>query len=129
MDILDLCCPQVEGPSRYSREQLDAAVDALSADGRVAAALRDVNDAAPELQSILNQALDEGGFFGTAHTEEVRKAMALGDPAERDRAIRSLIAEETRLGMMIGVAVGMELARELPPLPADATPDQEDPAT
>jgi hypothetical protein len=29
------------------------------------------------------------------------------------RAVRTLVAEETRLGMLVGVAVGFELAREL----------------
>ena len=33
--------------------------------------------------------------------------------APRARAVRTLIAEETRLGMLVGVAVGFELAREL----------------
>jgi hypothetical protein len=28
-------------------------------------------------------------------------------------AVRALVAEETRLGMLVGVAVGLELAREL----------------
>jgi hypothetical protein len=27
--------------------------------------------------------------------------------------VRTLVAEETRLGMLVGVAVGIELAREL----------------
>ncbi len=114
----------MEGPSRYSLEQLDAAVQALTEPDRVAQALRDVTGAAPQLQTILNQALDEGGFFGTVHADEVRKALATEDPEARDRAVRTLIAEETRLGMMIGVAVGMELARELGPPPQ--TPARED---
>ena len=29
------------------------------------------------------------------------------------RAVRTLVAEETRLGMLVGVAVGLELAHEL----------------
>ena len=28
--------------------------------------------------------------------------------------MRTLVAEETRVGMLVGVAVGFELARELP---------------
>jgi len=35
------------------------------------------------------------------------------DPDERLRALRTLVAEETRLGMLVGVAVGLELADEL----------------
>ena len=37
------------------------------------------------------------------------------------RAVRTLLAEETRLGMLVGVAVGWELARELDGLNADDT--------
>jgi len=36
--------------------------------------------------------------------------------------VRTLLAEETRLGMLVGVAVGWELAREL-----DQIVDHEDP--
>jgi len=35
------------------------------------------------------------------------------DETERARAIHALIAEETRLAMLVGVSVGFELAREL----------------
>ena len=35
------------------------------------------------------------------------------DGEARMRAVRTLLAEETRLGMLVGVAVGLELAREL----------------
>ena len=38
---------------------------------------------------------------------------ALEDPAERLTRFRTLLAEETRIGMLVGVAVGWELAREL----------------
>ena len=38
---------------------------------------------------------------------------ALDDPQERLRAVDALIAEETRLAMLVGVAVGFELAGEL----------------
>ena len=40
---------------------------------------------------------------------------AVAAEAEEDRAtrIRTLLAEETRMGMLVGVAVGFELAREL----------------
>ena len=37
----------------------------------------------------------------------------LSDELERITAVRTLLAEETRIGMFIGVAVGWELAREL----------------
>jgi hypothetical protein len=43
----------------------------------------------------------------------VRAAAAEPDEEERASRIDTLLAEETRIGMLIGVAVGWELAREL----------------
>jgi hypothetical protein len=39
-------------------------------------------------------------------------------------AVRTLVAEETRLGMLVGVAVGLELAHEL--TRASQAPDHPD---
>jgi hypothetical protein len=49
----------------------------------------------------------------------VREAAAHDDLGERVRAVRSILAEETRLSMLVGVAVGFELARELAGEPGD----------
>ena len=38
------------------------------------------------------------------------KAATTPDDDERLRAVRTLLAEETRMGMLVGVAVGWELA-------------------
>ena len=57
--------------------------------------------------------MTEGGWFGPAQEQAVREATAGEDPNERIRAVKTLLAEETRLGMLVGVAVGFELAREL----------------
>ena len=62
---------------------------------------------------MLAHALNEGGWFGPAHDSEVRSAVAEPDEATRVTRVETLLAEETRLGMMVGVAVGWELAREL----------------
>jgi hypothetical protein len=43
----------------------------------------------------------------------VLRAAGIADPDERIAAVRTLIAEETRVSMLIGVAVGYELARQL----------------
>jgi hypothetical protein len=43
----------------------------------------------------------------------VREAATASDPAQRSEKIRTLLAEETRMGMLVGVAVGFELAHEL----------------
>jgi hypothetical protein len=104
--------PGVPDP-RYTAEQVDAAVQALGDPERFAHAQEIVTHAAPGLQRVLNEALAEGGWFGGAHEAQVGHAALAEDPDERRAAIRTLVAEETRLGMLVGVAVGLELAREL----------------
>lgn len=100
--------------ARYTAEEVDAAVEALTADpDRFAHAQEVVTHAAPGLQRILNEALDSGGWFGEAHEGQVGQVAGLDDPQARATALRTLLAEETRLGMLVGVAVGLELAREL----------------
>jgi hypothetical protein len=101
----------LEGP--YSDDEIDAAVEALTSAERLAGARDTVARLGPQLQRVLNEALSAGGWFGEAHEAEVVKAADVPDPDERRRLVRTLIAEETRLGMLVGVAVGIELAREL----------------
>ena len=96
-----------------SDEQVEAAVRALSDPERFQGAERLVAEAAPQLQRILAHALDEGGWFGPAHQAEVRSAAAEPDEAARVSRIETLLAEETRMGMLVGVAVGWQLASEL----------------
>jgi hypothetical protein len=43
----------------------------------------------------------------------VRSALAETDESMRAEKIETLLAEETRMGMLVGVAVGWQLAREL----------------
>ncbi len=68
---------------------------------------------APALQRVLGVALQEGGWFDLGHNQAVREATGQEDPRQRVREMQTLLAEETRLGMLVGVAVGFELAREL----------------
>ena len=98
---------------RYTAEQVDAAVEALGDASRFAHAQEIVTHAAPNLQRVLTQALAEGDWFGPAHEAHVAQAALQEDADERLRAVRTLVAEETRLGMLVGVAVGLELAEEL----------------
>jgi hypothetical protein len=97
----------------FSDEQVDAAVQALSDPERFEGAERRLAEVAPQLQRILAQALNEGGWFGEAHESQVREAATASDLGERSERIRTLLAEETRMGMLVGVAVGFELAHEL----------------
>jgi hypothetical protein len=101
----------------FTDEELEAAVRALSEPERFEGAERLVSAAAPQLHRILGQALDEGGWFGEAHASQVREAAREPDEAQRVARIADLIAEETRMGMLIGVAVGWQLARELGKMP------------
>lgn len=98
---------------RYSAEEVDAALGALIEPGRLAHAQEVVVHCAPSLQRLLAEALDEGGWFGETHQAEVRKACEEPDESERSKAVSTLVAEQTRLGMFIGVAIGFELADEL----------------
>lgn len=88
-------------------------MEALSEPGRFREAEQRVARVAPQLQRILNAALHEGGWFGGAHESQVRQAAGAESEFERATSIRTLLAEETRMGMLVGVAVGWELAREL----------------
>jgi hypothetical protein len=98
---------------QFTDAEIDAAIDALTEPKRFREAESRVARAAPQLQRILAQALEEGGWFGELHEGEVLKAATAPDEEERIRAVRTLLAEETRLGMLVGVALGWELSREL----------------
>ena len=98
----------------YSDAELEAAVEALADRDRFREAESVVTRAAPALQRVLAQALADGGWFEGPHEDEVRKAAtAEGGDAERIHAVRTLLAEETRMGMLVGVAIGWALATEL----------------
>jgi hypothetical protein len=98
---------------RYTAEEVDAALRALGDPERFAHAQEIVTHAAPGLQRVLDEALSDGGWFAGAHEAQVSHAALTDEAEERVRAVRTLVAEETRLGMLVGVAVGLELAHEL----------------
>jgi hypothetical protein len=97
----------------FTDAEIDAAVEALSDPERFREAESQLTRVAPQLQRILTQALFDGGWFGETHDGEVLKAATTPDPDERIAAVKTLLAEETRIGMMVGVAVGWELRQEL----------------
>ena len=98
---------------QYTAAEVDAAVERISSPERLDHAQQVVTHLAPQLERILGMALAEGGYFGNAHQAEVRRTAALEDPGERLEEVGRLVADETRLGMLVGVAVGFELAHEL----------------
>ena len=93
--------------------EFEAAIERLREPERFAAAERVVAQAAPQLQKVLAAALAEGGWFGGPHDAETLRAATVPDPAERLAAVRALLAEEARMGMMVGVAVGWALNEEM----------------
>jgi hypothetical protein len=97
----------------YTDAEIDAAVAALSDPERLRVAQELVARAAPQLTRVLDEALAAGGWFGDAHAQAVRAAAVDEDSSRREEAIGTLVAEETRMGMLVGVAVGFELARTL----------------
>jgi hypothetical protein len=96
----------------------DAAIERLLDPERFTEAERVVAKAAPQLQKVLGAALAEGGWFSEPHEAEALKAATTPDPEERIAAVRALLAEEARMGMMVGVAVGWALREEM------AAPDE-----
>jgi len=97
----------------YSEQEIDEAIDALTEPGRFRDAESRIARAAPKLQQLLAEAMQAGGWFGETHEAEVLKAATTPDSEERVTAVRTLLAEESRMGMLVGVAVGWTLAEEL----------------
>ena len=92
----------------HSDAEIDAAIEALSEPNRLDEAQRLVAAKAPQLQRILDHALE-----GWLDQTDLLKAAGRPDPEERLTAVRELVAEETRASMLVGVAVGYELAQML----------------
>jgi hypothetical protein len=97
----------------FTDSELEAAIEALSDPERFKEAQAVVEQAAPQLQRLLGIALQEGGWLDDSHESAISGAALREDPDQRVTAVRTLMAEEARIGMMVGVAVGYELAREL----------------
>ena len=68
---------------------------------------------APQLQRTIVQILHESGWFDEAHDAAALKAATTPDEDERLTAVKTLLAEEARTVMFVGVAVGWELAWQL----------------
>lgn len=97
----------------YTEAEVEAAVQALTDPEQLDQAQRVVAANAPTLQRILNIALNEADWFGPAHHAQVLEAAGKADIEERLQAVQTLLAEEIRVTMMIGAAVGFELAHQL----------------
>jgi hypothetical protein len=100
-------------PDDADAKRLEAAIERLAEAERFAEAEAIVARAAPQLQRVLGTALAEGGWFGESHEAESLRAATVPDPEQRIAAVRTLLAEETRMGMLVGVAVGWALKEEM----------------
>ena len=97
----------------YSEAEVEAAIQALADPERLEDAQRMVGANAPGIQRILDEALRAADWFGSAHQAAVLEAAGKPSVDDRMAAVGTLIAEETSVAMLIGVAVGYELAHEL----------------
>jgi hypothetical protein len=99
----------------FSEAELEQAVERLADGTRLREAEAHVGGVAPALQRVLAAALASGGWFDDSHRAEIDRIAQMPDARERASALDLLLAEETRISMMVGVAVGWVLADELGP--------------
>ncbi len=97
----------------FTAAEVDAAVARIADPESLKHAQEVVTHAAPALQRILGEALADGDYFGSAHEQSVQEAAGEADLERRLMLVRTLVAEEARLGMFVGAAVGFELHRQL----------------
>lgn len=108
----------------FTEAELEAAVDRLADGARLREAEASVAAAAPALQRVLAEALAAGGWFDDSHRAELERIARIPEERQRAAEIDLLLAEETRISMMVGVAVGWVLADELGPPNSDPIPNQ-----
>ncbi|MDP9377672.1 MAG: hypothetical protein M3P40_08925 [Actinomycetota bacterium] len=97
----------------YPEAEVEAAVQSLSDPAELDQAQKLISANATQLQHIFDEAMRSADWYGSAHQAEVVKAAGTADPDERMGNVRRLVEEESRVSMLIGVAVGFELAHRL----------------
>ncbi|MGK2877472.1 MAG: hypothetical protein ACSLFF_02670 [Solirubrobacterales bacterium] len=95
------------------QSELDAVLQELAEPQGFDAIEERLSAVAPQLQELLDGALNAGGWFDDAHEAIVLKTATQPDPDQRIAELRNFVLEQTRLGMLVGVAVGWELAERL----------------
>jgi hypothetical protein len=105
---------------QFSDAEVHAALERLTPE-RFRAWEARIAQMAPQLQRTIVEILHEGGWFDEAHEAAALKAATTPGEDERVTAVKTLVAEEARTVMFVGVAVGWELARELEWLNPDHT--------
>ncbi|WP_320671030.1 hypothetical protein [Patulibacter defluvii] len=111
----------------YTADEVDAAVRAISDPQRLRRAEQIVTHAVPGLQRIIDGALQDGGWFSQGHEQQVDSAANEPDPQQRSARLHALLADESRLAMLVGVTVGFELASELERQRTTPSPDAPSP--
>ena len=112
-DILPLVAGPQPDRGPYSEQRLEAAVERPERAERFARGRADRRSGRPAAAAGARLGACRGGWFGESHDAEALKAATTPDPDERISAVRTLLAEEARMGMMVGVAVGWALQEEL----------------
>ena len=95
------------------RTELEAVIAELSGPEGFDGVEDRLADIAPQLQSLLHDALSAGGWFDDAHESVVLRTATTPDEDQRIAELRNFVLEQTRLGMLVGVAVGWEIAERL----------------
>lgn len=98
---------------QFSQEDLEAVIAELGEATGFDAIEARLDAVAPQLQKMLDGALSAGGWFDDAHESMVLKTATLPDEDQRIAELRNFVLEQTRLGMLVGVAVGWEIAERL----------------
>lgn len=97
----------------FTQEDLEAIIAELGEAAGFDAIEARLDSVAPQLQKLLDGALSAGGWFDDAHESMVLKTATLPDQDQRIAELRNFVLEQTRLGMLVGVAVGWEIAERL----------------
>lgn len=97
----------------YEQAEIEAVIEQLAQHSGLDAVEARLAQVAPQLQNLLDDALSAGGWFDDAHESLVLKAATHPDDDQRISEVRNFVLEQTRLGMLVGVAVGWELAERL----------------
>lgn len=95
------------------RADIEAVIEQLGAGDGFDAVEQRMAEVAPQLTGLLDDALRAGGWFDDSHEAQVLRTATMPDPDARIAELRNFVIEQTRLGMLVGVAVGWELAERL----------------
>jgi hypothetical protein len=93
-----------------SERDIEAVIGEIVSESGFDAVEARMAELAPQMQGIVEQALLAGGWFDDAHESMVLKTATLPDADERITDLRNFVLEQTRLAMLVGIAVGWEIS-------------------